>query len=84
MAKTYTVIRTNLRTEGTSAVTGSIEELCKSHDYTLEVGASWSHEVGNAKINRRPSTIAGLVKNLNLAVGNAAANGSASCRYSVL
>lgn len=60
---------------------GTLEELIKAYSYTLETGASYSHEKGNAKINRKPANIASLVKNLNNAVNNSAANGYAGVDF---
>jgi hypothetical protein len=64
--------------------TGSVEELVKAYAYTLECGASYSHEKGNLKINRNPKTIKSLVSNLNNAVNNSAANGYAGVEYSLV
>lgn len=85
MAKTYRIQRTKERT-GDFSVTApmTIAEAVKYYAYTLEKGASWQHEPGNAKINREPKTIASLIKNLNNAVNNAAANGYASETYSIV
>ena len=54
----------------------SLEEAIEYYAYTLEVGASWQHEKGNKKINRKPTTIKLLISNLNNAASNAARNGS--------
>lgn len=62
-------------------VTGTIDELIEYHRYTLEKGASWQHESGNSKINTNPRGIKSLVKNLNNAENNAAANGSSNMSY---
>ena len=53
----------------------TLEEAVKYFGYTLECGASWSHERGNKKINRNPKTIKGLITNLNNASDNTARNG---------
>lgn len=58
--------------------TGTLLELIKLYKYTLECGQSWEHEKGNKKINCNPKTINQLIKNLNNAVNNSAANGCAS------
>lgn len=84
MAKNYTIIHTRDRTGTTSSRVGTLEELVQCFSYTLEKGASWQHETGNAKINRKPGTIASLVKNLNNAVNNSAANGYASETYTTM
>jgi hypothetical protein len=60
---------------------GTLAELLKAYSYTLEVGASYSHEKGNSKINQNPKNIAALVKNLNNAVNNSAANGYAGVDF---
>lgn len=82
MAKQYTIITTNNRrgTDYTPA-TGTIDELNEYFKYTLEKGASWSHEKGNAKINTNPRSGKVLVKNLNNAENNAAANGYSQISY---
>ena len=56
-------------------IIGTIDELNKHFKYTLEKGASWEHEKGNKKINLNPRSGKVLVKNLNNAENNAAANG---------
>ena len=53
----------------------TLEEAVDYYAYTLEVGASWAHEKGNKKINRKPATIKSLITNLNNASNNAARNG---------
>jgi hypothetical protein len=53
----------------------TVEEAVDYYGYTLECGASWSHERGNKKINRRPTTIKSLITNLNNASNNSARNG---------
>jgi hypothetical protein len=53
----------------------TVAEAVEYYGYTLEVGASWSHEKGNKKINRNPTTIKSLLTNLNNASNNAARNG---------
>ncbi len=79
--KTYTITRTRHRTGSVSETTGTLPELVKGYSYTLECGASYSHEKGNAKINRNPKTIKSLISNLNNAVNNSAANGYAGVSY---
>jgi hypothetical protein len=82
MSKTFTVTMTRERTGTETLFVGTISELVEKFAYTLECGAGYSHEKGNAKINRRPATIVSLIKNLNNAVTNSAANGYASHTYS--
>lgn len=53
----------------------TIAEAVDYFSYTLEVGASWAHEKGNKKINRKPTTIRSLITNLNNAASNSARNG---------
>lgn len=84
MAKTYTVTRTHHRTGRTYVSTGTVAELVKYYAYTLEKGASYSHERGNAKINRNPKNIDSLIKNLDNADNNAAANGYSGYSYSAV
>lgn len=64
-------------------VSGTLEELTKYFEYTLDTGRSYQHEKGNKKINCKPRTIKGLVSNLNNAKTNAAANGCADTSYSL-
>ena len=66
---------------GNNKITGTLEELIDSYSYTLETGRSYESEKGNKKINCHPRTIGDLVKNLNNAVNNAAANGYAGKHY---
>lgn len=81
MAKVYTVQRTRDLYDSSITHTGTIEELVKYYANTLECGASYSHEKGNAKINRNPKSIKSLIANLNKAVNNSAANGYAGVTY---
>ena len=53
----------------------TVEEAVDYFGYTLECGASYSHERGNKKINRSPKTIASLITNLNNASSNSARDG---------
>ena len=76
MAKEITIIK-NRRGSDTE-VTGTIAYLIDYFRYTLEVGQSWEHERGNSKINTNPKSGASLVKNLNNAKRNSAANGAPS------
>lgn len=80
--KTFTIVKTKDR-GSKYETTGTLAELIEAHSYTLECGASYSHEKGNVKINRSPSGIAALIKNLNNAVNNSAANGYAGVTYSL-
>lgn len=82
MSKTFTVTMTRERTGTETLFVGTISELIEKFAYTLECGAGYSHEKGNAKINRRLATIVSLIKNLNNAVNNSAANGCAGQTYS--
>lgn len=82
MTATFTI--TKSRDRGTAIdFTGTLVELVKMFDYTLECGASYSYEKGNKKINRDPKTIKGLISNLNNAVNNSASNGYAGVHYSL-
>jgi len=82
--KSFTVRMTKLRDGRTYEQTGTLDELVKSYSYTLECGASWAHEPGNAKINQNPKSVKTLIKNLNNAVNNSAANGYAGKSYSLV
>ena len=53
----------------------TVEEAVDYYGYTLECGASYAHEKGNKKINRKPTTIKSLITNLNNASNNTARNG---------
>jgi hypothetical protein len=81
--KSFTVVKTDHRKGRTYEQAGTLEELVKCYSYTLECGASYSHEKGNAKINCNPKGISALVTNLNKAVNNSAANGYAGVTYSL-
>ena len=80
--KTFTVTCLTHRNNTKHSQVGTIDELVNAYSYTLECGASYAHEKGNAKINCNPKNIASLVKNLNNAVNNSAANGYAGKTYS--
>lgn len=80
--KVYTIVRSqNGRERETS---GTLEELIKHFSYTLQNGYSWQGaRKGNHKIDRHPKTISALIKNLNWAADNAAANGYSGTSYSL-
>lgn len=63
---------------------GTIDELVKAYKYTLETGQSYQSEKGNKKINTEPKGIVTLIKNLNAAVANAAANGYSGKTFRVV
>ena len=71
----YRITKCRFRDNREYVQTGTIAELTEAYRYTLEVGADWSHEKGNKKINQSPKTIKSLVTNLENACNNAAANG---------
>lgn len=73
--KEYTIIQFNNRTEREKEVTGTLSYLISYFKYTLETGKSYQLEKGNKKIDIKPKTIKSLIKNLNNARSNAAANG---------
>jgi len=64
-------------------ITGTTEYLIDYFKYTLEAGKTWEHESGNKKINTNPRGIKSLVKNLNNAVNNSAANGYSETSFSI-
>lgn len=64
--------------------TGTLAELISAYGYTLEVGQSYEREKGNKKININPRNVNDLIKNLNNAVNNSAANGYAGKDYRIL
>lgn len=77
--KRYIITNTQLMSNRcTSSRPLTIAEAVEYFGYTLETGASWSHERGNKKINRKPTTIKSLIVNLNNASNNAARNGCGS------
>lgn len=82
MAKRFKVTCLSHRSNSHSSLEGTIIELTKKYQYTLDCGASYQNEKGNKKINRNPKTIKSLVSNLNNAVNNSAANGYAGKTYS--
>ena len=82
MAKTFTVLKINSRNGSTTKTSGTIDELNETFSYTFECGESWQHEDGNAKINCNPRGIKSLIKNLNNAVNNSAANGWSNYSFS--
>ena len=82
MSKKYTIIPHNERSgRDYTPVSGTIDELLEYHSYTLQKGKSWEHEKGNSKINMKPRTGPNLVKQLNAAENNAAANGYSMIQY---
>ena len=89
MQKTYTIIREKLGfmtgRDSSSESSGTLEELIKSHSYTLDCGRSYQHEKGNKKIKYASEikTIKSLITNLNNAENNAAANGYSGVTYSL-
>ena len=62
---------------------GTIAELTEAFSYTLECGASYAHEKGNKKINLAPKSMNTLVKNINNAHNNSAADGWGENSYSI-
>jgi hypothetical protein len=60
----------------------TLVEAVDAYGYTLECGKSYEHEKGNKKINCNPKSIDTLIKNLNNAVNNSAANGYSGTYYS--
>ena len=78
--KTFKIIKSRQRGSDMTSE-GTLDELIKYHAYTLETGASYQNEKGNKKIDRAPKSIASLVKNLNNATNNAAANGYSGTSY---
>jgi hypothetical protein len=92
MAKVKTFIIESARSGGFmssrptrySYAEGTLEYLIGYYSYTLECGASWQYEKGNKKVNRNPKTVAGLVKSLNIATNNSAANGYSGTSYQLV
>jgi hypothetical protein len=75
----YKVIKN--RRDRDSETVGTIADLISYFGYTLEVGASYQHEKGRKKIDRNPKNIDSLIKNLNNASNNGAANGYSGVDY---
>ena len=76
MAKQYVITSTRPFTGRSSeSKPMTVQEAVQYFGYTLECGASYSHERGNKKINRNPKSISSLITNLNNASNNSAANG---------
>jgi hypothetical protein len=75
VVKKYRIIKVKDSNGRESKTEGTLEELIKKHDYTLETGESYQSERGNKKINRNPKNIKALVTNIENAINNAAANG---------
>ena len=76
--KLYKISKTNFMTGKVyTSRPLSVEEAVEYHSYTLECGASYQHERGAKKINRKPTTIKSLVSNLNNASANT--NGGKEC-----
>ncbi len=80
--KNYTVV-TN-RKGRSSEQSGTMPELLKYFGYTLECGKSYEHEKGNKKINLTPKSGSSLVKQLNNATNNSAANGWSDTSYELI
>lgn len=68
----------------TTVYQGTLSQLIDAFRYTLETGASYQNEKGNKKINLKPTNAESLVKNLNAAENNAAANGYSETYYSIV
>lgn len=79
--KIYTIIMHRRDTQ--REVTGTLLELIEYFRYTLERGRSWQHERGNKKIDIAPKSILSLVKNINNAENNSAANGCGSTYFTL-
>lgn len=84
MTKTGSFSSVNTRKPREYVYSGTIDELIKTYSYTLDCGKSWEHQAGNAKINTNPRSGKTLVKNLNNAVNNSAANGYAGEHYELV
>jgi hypothetical protein len=78
----YIVTKTKDR-DGRTYITNplTLPELVDYYKHTLDTGRSYQHEKGNKKINTAPKSISVLIKNLNAAVNNAAANGYAGVSF---
>jgi len=65
----------------TIEMVGTIAELTQYFSYTLERGKSYEWVKGNKKINLAPKGIKSLIKNINNAENNSAANGWSDTSY---
>ena len=79
--KVYKITKTRDRDGREYVQTGTLADLIKAYSYTLETGKSYEHEKGNKKINTSPKTLDQLIRNLQAAVNNAAANGYAGVSF---
>jgi hypothetical protein len=84
MAKTFTIKVTRNRNNSVHTFSGTVAELIETFSYTLECGASYAHEKGNSKIDRKPKSAKSLVSNLNKATNNSAANGYSGTHYELV
>ena len=85
MAKVYTIIRTNTATGRVLTDSMPLWEAVHFYGHILDCGISCQYDrIGNTKINRTPKTIASLIRNLNAAVNNSAANGCSTISYSAV
>ena len=82
LSKVYKIRKTKGSREYFSE--GTLGELIADFSYTLECGYSYQHEKGNKKIDKFPKSINSLIKNLNNAVNNSAANGYAGVYYELV
>ncbi|HPM74176.1 MAG TPA: hypothetical protein PLA71_00475 [Saccharofermentans sp.] len=72
--KIYTIKQ--IRSNGKfSFKSGTLPELIEYYSNTLKAGESYQNERGRKKINTKPRTIEDLVKNIQNAKKNTAANG---------
>lgn len=60
---------------------GTLAQLVEYYQGTLECGKAYEHERGAKKISLNPKNIDSLVKNLDNAINNTAANGYAEDYY---
>jgi len=82
--KTYVIRSTRNRDGSSFDMEGTVAELTEKCSYTLDCGYGWQHEKGNKKINCKPTTIKGLITNLNNALNNAASNGYADKQFTLV
>lgn len=79
--KTYKIKEINWNRNREHHYEGTLEKLIEIYSYTLICGKSWERERGNKKINLHPTTIKSLIRNLENAVNNSAANGYAGISF---
>lgn len=74
MSSKFIITRRHASGHATRTSPLTIHEAIKYFQIILDAGASLSDKRGNGKVDTKPSTIRGLISNLNLASVNIAGN----------